>query len=105
MAKRKTYSFEERRQSQRGITSTVVGLLAFVIFFALILISCYHGGNAGAYLGSIGITAMVMTIYGLVCGLASFQERNKIYTFSKIGSLLNGILIAGWIGLILLGIG
>ena len=105
MAKRKTYSFEEKKHSQKGITSTVVGLLAFVIFVVLILISCYYNGNGGTYLGSIGITVMVLTIYGLICGLLSFQERNKIYTFSKIGSILNGILIAGWIGLILLGIG
>ena len=105
MAKRKMYSFEEKRHSQKGITSTIIGLLAFLIFFVLILVACYYDGNGGMYLGSIGITAMVLTIYGLVCGLRSFQERNKIYTFSKIGSILNGVLIAGWIGLILLGIG
>lgn len=105
MAKRKIYSFEEKRHSQRGITSTVLGIAALLIFLVLIYIACYYNGSGGAYLGSIGLTAMVLTVYGLICGLRSFQERNKIYTFSKIGSILNGILIAGWIGLILFGIG
>ena len=103
MAKRKMYSFEERRHSQMGITSTVLGIVAVIIILALIYVAAYYKGNGGAYLGSIGITAIVITIYGLICGLRSFKEKNKIYTFSKIGSLLNGILIAGWIGLILLG--
>ena len=97
MAKRKMYSFEERRHSQMGITSTVLGIVAVIIILALIYVAAYYKGNGGAYLGSIGITAIV------ICGLRSFKEKNKIYTFSKIGSLLNGILIAGWIGLILFG--
>lgn len=104
MAKRKMYSFEETRHSQRGITSTVLGIVALLVFLILIYVAAYYEGNGGAYLGSIGIAAMILTIYGLVCGLRSFQEKNKIYTFSKIGSILNGVLIAGWIGLILLGV-
>ena len=103
MAKRKMYSFEERRHSQMGITSTVLGIVAVIIILALIYVAAYYKGNGGAYLGSIGITAIVITIYGLICGLRIFNEKNKIYTFSKIGSLFKGILIAGWIGLILFG--
>ena len=86
-----------------GITSTVLGIVAVIIILALIYVAAYYKGNGGAYLGSIGITAIVITIYGLNLRLRSFKEKNKIYTFSKIGSLLNGILIAGWIGLILFG--
>ena len=35
MAKKKMYTFSERRHSRKGITSTVLGSISVVIFIAL----------------------------------------------------------------------
>jgi len=103
MAKKRMYSFTEKKHSQKGITSTVLGGLSFLLLCVLVYSSFFAKGNGGIYLGTIGFTAIVMTIVGLVYGLTSFRERDVFYLFSKIGSILSGVMLAIWIFIILIG--
>ena len=105
MAKKRMYSFMEKGHSQRGIESTVLGGLSFVIFCALLYIAFYTQGEGGAYLGSVGFSSIVLAIIGLENGLMSFREKNVIHFFSKLGSVLNGVMLAAWMLIILLSIG
>ena len=104
MAKRKMYSFAEEKHSRRGILSTVLGVFSFVVFAALAWLSYYLGGQAGPYAGSIGFTGLAFTVCGAVLGLMSFGEDNVRHVFSRVGSVLNGIMLALWVFVIILGI-
>jgi len=104
MARKKMYSFVEKRHSQRGFLSAILGVLSLVIFFVMVYLAFYYGGQGGAYLGAFGFTGAVLAFTGLVLGLVSFNERDTIYTFSKIGSILNGCVTAIWLIIILLGL-
>lgn len=104
MARKRMYSFAEKKHSKRGITSTVMGILSLVILLVLAYLAFAMGGSGGAYLGSIGLLSVVFSIAGFAYGLSSFRERDVYYTFSKIGSIMNSILLAGWIFIILIGI-
>lgn len=104
MAKKRMYSFAEEKHSGKGIASTVLGFLSLIIFGVLAWLAWYLDGQGGAYLGSIGFTGMVFTVCGVVLGLMSFGENNVRYFFSKFGSVLNGIMLALWVFVVLLGI-
>lgn len=104
MAKRRMYSFAEEKHSRKGIASTVLGILSLIIFGVLAWLAYYLDGQGGIYLGSIGFTGIIITLCGVVFGLMSFGEDNVRYLFSKIGSILNGIMVALWVFVILLGI-
>lgn len=104
MAKRKMYSFAEEKHSRRGIVSTMLGVFSFVVFATLVWLSYYLGGQTGAYVGAIGFTGLVFTVCGVVLGLMSFGEDNVRHLFSRIGSVLNGIMLALWIFVIILGV-
>ncbi|HIT89478.1 MAG TPA: hypothetical protein IAC41_03545 [Candidatus Merdenecus merdavium] len=104
MAKRTMYSFYEKKHTKKGIISTILSGVSFLVFLVLTFVSYYLKGNAGLYAGSIGLTAMIISIYGLVLGFQSFQEPGKLYLFSKIGSILNGLIAVGWLSLILIGL-
>ena len=98
------YSFAEEKHSKKGIVSTVFGVLSMIIFVVLAWLAYYLDGQGGIYLGSIGFSGIVLAVCGVVFGLTSFNEDNVRYLFSKIGSILNGIMLALWVFVILLGI-
>lgn len=104
MSRKPTYSFAEKRHSQKGITSTVLGALSAVICIVLVCIAMVSGGKGGAYLGSIGMTAVIIAIAGLALGLRSFKEKNKLSFFSKAGSMINGTILVIWLAIYLFGV-
>ena len=103
MAKKKMYTFSERRHSRKGITSTVLGSISVVIFIALTYFAWSYG-EGGAILGSLGVTGIVFALCGLVSGLTSFREKHILYTFSKAGSIVSSVALVLWIFVILLGV-
>lgn len=104
MAKKRMYSFAEKKHSQRGLVSSILGGISLLIFLVLSYLAFYLGGEGGAYLGSIGLTGVIFAITGFILGLLSFRESNILYFFSKLGSILNGCVLAVWIFVILIGI-
>ncbi len=104
MVKKRMYSFAEKKHSQRGLVSSVFGGISLVIFLALAYVAYYMNGQGGAYLGSIGLTGVLFSLMGLFLGLLSFGEENTFHFFSKLGSILNGCVLAVWIFVILIGV-
>jgi hypothetical protein len=74
-----------------------------LLMVVLVIISYLSKGEAGIYVGSIGLTALVIALIGFVRGLASFKERECYYLFSKIGSIINVIIIALWVAIYMIG--
>ena len=104
MSKKKTYTFSENRQTQGGITSTVLGILSLLILLVMGWLAWYEKGNGGLYLGSFGFTSAVLSVCGLVTGLLSFRDKHLLHSFSKAGSILNAFLLVIWIFIILIGV-
>lgn len=104
MARKRMYSFAEKKQSKRGITSTVLGVISLIIMLTLVYIAFFTGGAGGFYLGSIGLLSIVFAIAGISYGLYSFREKDVYYTFSQVGSILNGCILAAWIFMVIIGI-
>lgn len=104
MAKKKTYTFYEDRQAKSGITSMVLGVPALVLLLLLLWVSWFLKGSGGPALGAFGFASAVLSFCGLVCGLASFREQHARHTFSKAGSILNGVVLLIWVFIILVGL-
>lgn len=104
MARKRMYSFAEKKHSQRGLVSTILGGISLVIFAALAYLAYYLDGQGGAYLGSIGLTGTVFSLMGLILGMMSFGEQDTLFFLSKLGTILNGCVLAVWIFVILIGV-
>ena len=61
-------------------------------------------GEFGYIVGGVSLCAMLLSIYGFAMGLKSFSEENRTHRTSMIGSIANGIIMIGWLGIFLLGI-
>ncbi|PXV89065.1 hypothetical protein C8E03_10741 [Lachnotalea glycerini] len=95
--------FSNKSHAINGIISTILGAISFLLMIALVIVSYFFKGEAGVYIGSLGLTAFVIAVVGLAKGLTSFKERERYYLFSKIGSIFNAIMIALWAAIYLIG--
>ncbi len=104
MAKKKMYTFSEKRQSRQGITSAVMGGLSLVIFAVLVYVSYWNYGEGGIYLGAFGLVGAFLSVTGLINGLLSFKEKHILHTSSKAGSILSSIALVVWMSVVLIGV-
>lgn len=102
-ARKRRIKFTDKSHATNGVISTILGGISIVLMLVLIAISYSKSGAAGVYAGSIGLTAFVIAVIGLITGISSFKERERYYLFSKIGSLLNIIIITLWVVIYIIG--
>lgn len=101
--RKKSIKFTDKSHATNGVVSTILGAISLFLMLALVIISYVQKGDAGIYLGSIGLTAFVIAIVGLIRGIRSFGERERYYLFSKIGSIINAVILVLWIAVYVIG--
>lgn len=95
--------FTDKHHSVGGIISTFFGAIA-----SILLVICIHSsykleGNGGVMLGAMGVASFFISLSGCAIGLISFRETDKYYIFSKIGSMMCGILTVLMASIFLIG--
>ncbi len=104
MRRRFKYSFARKKEAVGGIISSVYAGFSLGLFLLSAFFSFRAEGNAGRWIGSFGLMAILFSSFGFVTGLKSFKEKDKSYRLSALGSLVNGILWIVWLSLFLNGI-
>lgn len=103
MVKITGYKFSDKSHSVKGIFSTFFGAISLGMLVALIWVSAKAKGEGSIYIGSIGLTALVVNIIGLIMGLLGFFEPDRYKLFAKIGSVWNLFILIGWVSIIMIG--
>ena len=101
--RRSRYIFTDNKHPWRGIFSTLLGLFAFVLLTGAIDLAYQGGGRAGARSVAAFLLAVVFSIGGELFGVLSRLEQDIYPLFPNLGIALNAVVIAGEIGMILLG--
>ena len=104
MARRYRYAFAKKKEAQKGKLSTGLAAASLILFVAAVLLAFFMRGRFGYIVGGVSLCAMLLSIYGFAMGLKSFSEENRTHRTSMIGSIANGIIMIGWIGIFLTGI-
>ena len=104
MARRYRYAFAKKKEAQKGKLSTGLAAASLILFVAAVLLAFFMTGRFGYIVGGVSLCAMLLSIYGFAMGLKSFSEENRTHRTSMIGSIANGIIMIGWIGIFLTGI-
>lgn len=102
--KKTALHFAGRRHSTKGVTSTIIGGIAWLIFLALCVSSSSTGGNAPLLVGIAGILDALFVLLGMIIAWSGFQERDVYYVFPIVGMLANGILFVVYFSLYFMGI-
>lgn len=104
MRKRFKYSFTKKRETDGGFASVVFAGISLFLFLVASGLSFFWEGNAGSWIGTLGFMAILFSFYGFCIGIRSFQEREKNYRLSVLGSMANGVFCVGWLALFLIGV-
>lgn len=104
MKKRYKYSFTRKRETDGGFASMIFAAISLFLFLLSAVLSFIWQGNAGTWVGVLGLMAALFAAAGFWTGVHSFQERDRNYRFSALGAMANGVFFVGWLALFLIGV-
>lgn len=102
--KKTSLRFTGRKHARRGIISTVIAGIAWVLFIALCVYSSSTGGNAAPVIGILGMLDAFFSLSGMWIAFKGFQERDVYYLLPAVGMVLNGILFVIYFSLYFMGV-
>ena len=86
---KKSVMFTRKKHPRAAIAGTAMAVLSGICFAVMIGISAGRSGEAGIYVGAVGVAALLMSIVGLVISIKSFLKEDVFYLFPIIGTVLN----------------
>ena len=99
MARRFRYSFANKQESGRGRLSAALCVAALILFGIAVALSGRLPSRLASVPGAIMVFAVLLNMYGFGLGLSGFQEAGKKHGICIVGSIANGMLLVGWLGL------
>ena len=94
MSQKKNYMFTNRRHSEKAIMSTVFGVLCTVSLLAVVVLSYSRSGDIPAGYGFTGLFATILSMVGMLLGVLSLREADRL------GILLNGVSLGAVSGIL-----
>ncbi|MDE6846225.1 MAG: hypothetical protein K2J99_10740 [Lachnospiraceae bacterium] len=94
MAKKNSYMFTNKQHTQRGIMSTILGIISLATLAYAVIMSYLRAGDIPRQYGAAAMLVMIFAFAGIVLGVVSKMERDKFYLFTYLGIALNVLALA-----------
>lgn len=101
--RRGNYKFTEKTQSKRGIAGFAIAAVSIGIFVYVVWNSFSRDGAGSMYLGSAGVTSMILAIVAAVLSVMSLREEDSFKLFPYLAVISSGLALVTWIGLYVMG--
>jgi hypothetical protein len=101
--RRRTYKFTEKRQSKLGIAALMLAIFSIFIFGLVVANSFMHDGNGSMYLGSAGVSSMLLAVIAFVMAIRSLMDENVFKLFPYLSTIVSFLAAGGWIMLYVIG--
>lgn len=93
MAKKNSYMFTSKQHTQKGIMSTILGVISLVTLAYTVIMSYLKAGDVPVQYGAAVMLVMIFAFAGIILGVVSKAERDKFYLFSYLGIVLNVLVL------------
>lgn len=90
---KKNYMFTNKSHPQRGIMSTILGILSDGAIGLAVFSAFKAGGVTSMRLASSVLLAFIFALVGLTLGILSRMEKDRFYFFPNVGILLNSLAV------------
>ena len=100
MEQSKRYKFTNKKHPEKGIMSTILGIISLVSVWMAIYQTFLAKGEASTNMGVVGLMITIFSAAGVVLGYISKKEIDKFMFFPYLGMILN-VLALGCISVIL----
>lgn len=88
-------SFAGKQPTVKGIFSVVLSAIALCICVAAVIVSYKSKGNAGQFVGSCGIMALLFAAMGLGFGIGGLLEGGRRRVLSIVGTVIGAVIFLG----------
>ena len=94
MAKKNSYMFTSKQHTQKGIMSTILGIISLGTLAYAVLMSYLKAGDIPRQYGAAALLVMIFAFIGIILGVVSKTERDKFFFFTYLGIVLNVLALA-----------
>lgn len=94
MGKKNSYIFTNKEHSQKGIMSTILGIISLATLAYAVIMSYQQAGDIPRQYGAAAMLVMFFAFAGIILGVLSKAERDKYYLFTYLGIGLNVLVLA-----------
>ncbi|MCR5670760.1 MAG: DUF6142 family protein [Butyrivibrio sp.] len=101
---RDRYMFTDNRHPEKGIMSSVLGIISVGALIAAVLFTYRDGGQAQLRYAAAAFVAAIFSVVGFVLGIMSRFEKDIFKLFPNLGIILNFISIVFIIFVVVLGL-
>ena len=91
---KKGYKFTNKKHTEKGIMSTILGIISLVSVGTAVYQTYLAKGNAGSNMGIVGVMITIFSVTGLVLGYMGKNEQDKFKFFAYLGMILNVAVMA-----------
>lgn len=102
--KKDDFKFSDKSHPIQGIMGVIIAIIIFIVMGVLFYISSTTNGNAGLWIGFLGLGIFLLNILGFVLSVLGFRKQEVYYRFPIAGILLNGSLFIVFLLLYIVGI-
>ena len=95
---RNGYRFTEKTHSKRGVAALFLSIISIGILVAAVVSSFDSRGNGSMYLGSAGVTSMLIGL-----AVKSLGEENSFKLFPYLSTLCSLLITGIWVALYVIG--
>lgn len=100
MFHKKGYIFTNKKNPERGIMSSILGIISMAAIYLSIYLTYLNKGSAPMQYGSVILLALIFAVTGLVLGILACMEKDIYKVFPVMGIVLNCLTVVA-VGFIL----
>ena len=100
MEQSKRYKFTNKKHPEKGIMSTILGIISLVSVWVAVYQTFLAKGEAATNMGVVGLMITCFSVTGVVLGYISKKEQDKFMFFPYLGMVLN-VIALGCVSVIL----
>lgn len=94
MLRDRGFIFTNKKHTEKGIMSTILGVLAGITLGLAVYFSYSSGGNATKRDAAAALLAIIFMTAGLFLGIWSASEKDKFRLFTLLGIFVNVLAFA-----------
>lgn len=98
------YGQSKLKEARKGVWSCGLAVVIFLVIAGMLLLAYLSRGKTAAYIGGLGMSAMIFSWIGFFMALRGFKEPDRNHVTCRIGVVCHMIFIAGLTGIFLRGL-
>lgn len=101
---KKSYNFSDKTHTSDGKISVCLGVAAVILFLFMALYSIFSKGNAGVWVGFLGVFDVFLALLGLIFSVVGLRQEDSLKLLPRIGFFCSGIVLVLLLLLLVVGL-